>query len=112
MGTLNICSTIDDIEAHNIEPDCIGCHMPETIRPLVQGFPERPGRKHLWRGGHSPEMVTQALQVEIQKESENGNRFEYEIKTTNVGTHHKLPTGTPDRHILLKMSLLDKRKGS
>lgn len=110
MGTLNICTTITDIEANNIEPDCIGCHMPETFRPLVEGFPKRKGRKHLWRGGHSPEMVIQALQVEIREKSKEGNRFEYEIKTTNVGTHHRLPTGTPDRHILLRVSLLDKNK--
>ena len=108
VGNPNICTTMNEIEAGNIKPNCIDCHMPEITRPLVAGYPARKGRHHYWRGGHDPQMVSKDLDITIEQKSRKKNHYVYAIQLTNVGTHHKLPTGTPDRHIVITMNLLDK----
>ena len=40
---------------------CQNCYMPEIERPVAKDGPLRRGRQHLWRGGHDPEMVKQAV---------------------------------------------------
>lgn len=110
VGSPNICTTMNEIEAGNIQPNCIDCHMPPVTRPLVEGYPARQGRHHYWRGGHDPEMVSKDLDIAIKQLSKEGGRYTYEISLTNIGTHHKLPTGTPDRHIVITMNLLDNNK--
>jgi len=110
IGSPNICTTMNEIEAGKIRPNCIDCHMPPVTRPLVEGYPARKGRHHYWRGGHDPAMVSKDLDIAIKQVSKNGDRYTYEISLTNIGTHHKLPTGTPDRNIVITMSLLDEGK--
>jgi hypothetical protein len=56
----------------------------------------------LFRGGHSPEWVKKALRVEYRKESDR-----YVITLTNTGAAHSFPTGTPDRHLTLELTLMD-----
>lgn len=110
LGDPNICTTMNEIEASNIKPNCIECHMPKVTRPLVEGYPAREGRQHLWRGGHDKAMVSKDIDIQMNEISSKGNRHTYEIELTNIGTHHKLPTGTPDRHIVVTMNLLDQDK--
>jgi hypothetical protein len=45
------------------ELGCVECHMPAVQRPLVEGGVARMARRHLWRGGHDPEMVRKASQA-------------------------------------------------
>jgi hypothetical protein len=90
------CGTVAEVKKQGDEPDCIGCHMPEVIRPVAKGSRARKGGKHLFHGGHYPEMVRNALKVEYQKEA-------------NIGAVHYLPTGTPDRHLTLELRLIDKK---
>ena len=111
MGHLKICSTLDEIEARNNRPNCIGCHMPPITRPLVKGMSPRKGRKHLWRGAHSPEQVKKAISVTISKINAPSDLIskhspyvqDVAIKVTNTGTHHAFPTGTPDRHVIIRI---------
>lgn len=87
---------------------CVQCHMPLVERPLVEGGPVRPVRQHLWRGGHDPDMVKSALEVqfeEVMDESRDARRFV--LTLTNTGAAHYLPTGTPDRHLTVDLRLLD-----
>ena len=48
---------------HISELGCVECHMPAVQRPLVEGGVARMARRHLWRGGHDPEMVRKASQA-------------------------------------------------
>ncbi|MCP4933726.1 MAG: hypothetical protein GY927_05840 [bacterium] len=107
IGNPNLCSTMSEIEANKIKPNCIECHMPKITRPLMEGYPARLGRQHLWRGGHDPKMVSKDLRLEIKQRSNEGSNYAYDIVLTNIGTHHKLPTGVPDRHIIVTMELLN-----
>lgn len=103
------CGTVIEIAKKGQEPDCIGCHMPEVIRPMATGSKVREGKRHLFKGGHHPEMVKKALKVEYKKETDReGNTIKYLFTLTNTGAAHYLPTGTPDRHLTLELRLLDK----
>lgn len=103
------CGTVAEIEEGGNEIDCLECHMPAITRPAAFGMDDRPGRQHLFRGGHDPEMVQSALTVSHDQETgPKGTRFTFTL--TNTGTDHYLPTGTPDRHLTLDLKLLD-RKG-
>ncbi len=88
---------------------CVQCHMPLVQRPLVEGGQVRPVRRHLWRGGHDPDMVKSGLEVQFEEvagESPDSRRFV--LTLTNVGAAHYLPTGTPDRFLSIDFSLLDR----
>jgi len=76
---------------------CQNCHMPEINRPLMAGFPERPGRKHLWPGGYSKTQLQKVFEFKAMKENGKLN-----ISIKNAGAGHKVPTGDSDRFIDLK----------
>ena len=104
------CGTVAEITERGEEPDCIGCHMPEVIRPIAVGMEKRKGRKHLFWGGHYPQKVKEALKVEYKKKIiKDRDTYQFEFTLTNIGTTHYLPTGTPDRHLTLELKLLDKK---
>ncbi len=103
------CGTVAEVKGTGQEPDCVGCHMPEVIRPVAVGMEKRKGRKHLFWGGHFPQKVKEALDVEYKREFiRDRDTYRFDFTLTNIGTTHYLPTGTPDRHLTLELKLLDK----
>ncbi len=87
---------------------CVGCHMPLMRRPLVEDGPVRETRRHLWRGGHDPEMVRKALSIRLEEvPPPNKTKRLFKLMITNVGAGHYVPTGTPDRHLKVTLRLLD-----
>ena len=98
-------ATVDDARALG----CVECHMPLVQRALVDGGPLRPARRHLWRGGHDPEMVRSALDVRFDPlAGDAGVPRRFRLTLTNVGAAHYVPTGTPDRHLVLAVRLVDR----
>jgi len=88
---------------------CVECHMPAVTRPLVPGGPPRATRRHLWRGGHDPDMVRQGLDVQFTRQAgSSDNEATLVLRLENVGAGHYLPTGTPDRYLSVVLRLLDK----
>lgn len=87
---------------------CVECHMPLVERSIVEGGEVRAVRRHLWRGGHDPEMVKGGLQIDFDEDSVSlpGKR-RYKLVLTNTGAAHYFPTGTPDRHLTVRLRLLD-----
>jgi hypothetical protein len=70
----------------------------------------RPVRRHLWRGGHDPEMVKQGLDVQLKKTaSDSPGKQELILTVTNVGAAHYLPTGTPDRFLSVEFRVVDEQ---
>jgi hypothetical protein len=102
------CGTVAEISESGLKPDCIGCHMPQVSRPIASGGVVRRGRRHLFQGGHVPEMVKSALEVGYKIEELGGARVKLIVSLTNTGAAHYLPTGTPDRHLSLDLRLLDR----
>ncbi len=89
---------------------CQSCHMPEIERPVAEGGPLRLGRQHLWRGGHDPEMIRQALAVQLRADPpvpEPGDEVRLTLTLINAGAGHKIPTGDPDRHLSVEFETRD-----
>ena len=81
---------------------CQHCHMPATRRPLVAGFEARDGRKHLWPGGYSRDQLATVFSFDAKRSGD-----ELVIGITNNGAGHKVPTGDPDRFMILEFTWLD-----
>ncbi len=86
---------------------CVNCHMPLVQRPLVPGGKIRNVRRHLWRGGHDPKMVKQALTASFVKKSESSKNYLFLLTMENTGAAHYFPTGTPDRHLTVQLRAFD-----
>jgi hypothetical protein len=89
---------------------CQTCHMPEIERPVAVGGSVRQGRQHLWRGGHDPEMVKRAIDVNVvaaPAEPKPGEKIKVTLTLVNAGAGHKLPTGDPDRHFTVEFAVED-----
>lgn len=91
---------------------CQDCHMPEVDRPVAQGGPIRRGRRHLWRGGHDPEMIKRAVAIQVQADPTNpkpGEEVRLTLTLINAGAGHKIPTGDPDRYFTVEFLVRDGR---
>lgn len=99
------CGTVAEIAKSGREPDCIGCHMPAIRRSAAEDGPVRAGRRHLFMGGHVPDQVKKAVQVQYERRGKG----RFTVTLTNIGASHFVPTGTPDRHLTLELRLLDAR---
>ncbi|MBZ0170661.1 MAG: cytochrome c family protein [Kofleriaceae bacterium] len=74
---------------------CQSCHMP--------------GRRHLWRGIHDPEMVKQGVSVRLlldKKRYQVGEQLRAEITLTNTGVGHDVPTYVTPK-IVVRFELVD-----
>jgi hypothetical protein len=60
------------------EEHCQHCHMPD--------------RRHLWRGIHDRDMVSQALEVKAVAKEGKGDSRHLHVVLKNVGAGHHLPT--------------------
>ena len=91
---------------------CQSCHMPEVERPVTNGGPIRQGRRHLWRGGHDPDMVKRAVAVQVKAypaRPKAGEQVRFTLTLINAGAGHKIPTGDPDRHFTVEFIVQDKQ---
>lgn len=104
------CGNFAEIEETGVKINCIKCHMPRVKRAMAIGAQERVGGRHLWRGGHDQEMVKKAVKIDLKENTAKENKRDYTISLTNIGTKHRLPTGTPDRHLKVAFKLLDENK--
>ena len=92
---------------------CSHCHMPEVRRAVAAGGPVRNSRRHLFFGSKIPkekavseqerrfyDLYQSGLAVEIA-----GDPARLVLKNAHAG--HMLPTGDPERFILVKAEVLD-----
>jgi hypothetical protein len=70
--------------------------------------PKRDVNLHNLAGGHSIEQVKSALKVKIKEVKREGSSLRVGVEVANVGSGHKIPTGTPSRKLLLKVIVRDK----
>jgi hypothetical protein len=94
---------------------CPSCHMPEVRRAVAVGGPVRNSRRHLFLGSKIPkreqlsererryyDLYPSGLSVEIP-----GEGPAWKLVLTNAHAGHWLPTGDPERFILVKAELVD-----
>ena len=107
------CSTFPEYEAgpyYKSGTTCQDCHMPFVQRPIVPGGPVRDTRRHLWQGGHFPEMIKRAVTVDLTANAysfQPGQVAEFTLRLINSGAGHKLPTGDPDRYFTITFEVID-----
>ncbi|TGN03391.1 multiheme c-type cytochrome [Leptospira dzoumogneensis] len=102
---------------------CGSCHMGELQRKLVKpelNTPIRTSHKHSFIGGGVPKKFElyekqipggykTGLKIEPVQWNKKGNDLEYSVSLKNEKAAHNIPTGDPERFILLKISLLDSK---
>jgi hypothetical protein len=90
---------------------CSHCHMPAVTRVVGAGGPQRASRRHLFIGSKIPketslpaahrayyDLFAPGLSVKLEPRR---------LVVTNARAGHLLPTGDPERFILVKAELLD-----
>ena len=91
---------------------CQDCHMPiEPGKKIVyqEGkSSKRPVNLHNLAGGHSIEQIRSAVKVEIRDISHDDDILFVTVHVTNVNSGHKIPTGTPSRQLVLRVSVRDR----
>ncbi len=101
----SLCGTVNEVFDSSDTVNCAKCHMEKIERELVEGGPVRRGSRHYWRGGHDNKMVKRALTIELDDRSDPVSaEKKFQLRITNRGSEHKVPTGSPDR--LLEISFL------
>jgi hypothetical protein len=96
---------------------CPECHMPRVTRSHATGAPEREGGRHHWPGSLLPKDAWSAeeaalfadwapgtdARIEAPAAAPPGERATAILHLENVRAGHKLPTGDPERHYILRM---------
>jgi hypothetical protein len=90
---------------------CQVCHMQPVTRPQADGEPPRPGRRHWWPGagiykvegiGPPLDQLGPGLGVDVKATAEG-----LVVQLSNSAAGHLLPTGDPERFILVEVVFLD-----
>lgn len=105
-------------------PDCVDCHMPTTRRLIAEDFPHLPHREvnqHHWVGSGIPKWYEgydsllvrgyrPGLEVTAGKLSPRkpGRTATLPLTLTNARAGHYLPTGDPERFLLVVVAIEDK----
>jgi hypothetical protein len=83
--------------------------FPDAETGIVAGWIRPAGsvRRHAWFGPRQPEsgLLEHAATLHVQLRKE-GDLWIAQVTTTNSGCGHALPTGEPQRQVLLKVDLL------
>lgn len=70
----------------------------------------RKSGRHLWKGGHFPDMIKRAITVKVKTDKEihrPGERARFTVTLTNAGAGHRIPTGDPDRFFTVRFRVVD-----
>jgi hypothetical protein len=95
-----------------ITETCQSCHMARIERPMVVGGPVRVGGRHTWGGSGIAKDSTPAhpglngldLQVSAPTRAVDGERVKVIMTLSNVRAGHMVPSGDPERHVVLRVS--------
>jgi len=92
------------------EKNCKSCHMEEVTREIVPGYGERKSHYHFFAGSGIPKfdsVTTKMLNglAFYPSEVSIGYALKYSLRLRNEFAGHKVPTGDPERFILIKFQL-------
>ena len=97
--------------------NCISCHMPETHRSIVAGMPSRKSRFHSFPASGIPKLDTlkperlESLSFkasQLKKTYRESDSLQFSLSLTNDFAGHKVPSGNPERFIMVVMTIYDK----
>ena len=96
--------------------NCLDCHMPETQRAIVPGMPVRKSRYHSFPGSGIPKLDTLSPErleslgfyASQPKSYLRINEYiDFNLSLTNESAGHRVPSGDPERFIIIDFSLTD-----
>ncbi len=86
---------------------CQRCHMRTYVGSAARRAPRRDDlHKHGWPGSTVRAMRQKALKLEL-KATKEGTQVRAEVKVTNVGAAHSVPSGMGPRYVALQVAVLD-----
>jgi Cytochrome c554 and c-prime len=85
---------------------CQDCHMPWNVAPLAVGSAARVNAAHHGFWGETGELRKGSLTVKTTIE-QTGERLRLQILVKNSGAGHYVPTGLPERRVVLEATTLD-----
>ncbi len=97
--------------------NCKSCHMPDTIRSIVPGYERRKSRQHYFMGSGIPKFIDKPTKMlnglfieplNFKHNSKTGDTLHFDVDITNKYAGHKVPTGDPERFIIIEQSIYDK----
>lgn len=96
--------------------NCISCHMNETERPLMEGFPKRKSHMHFFTGSGIPKFDTVKTTIQnglafypakFNQKINATDSLSFTLKVKNEFAGHRVPSGDPERFILINFELSD-----
>ena len=96
--------------------NCISCHMPLIDRKIAMGFGKKKSHQHHFPGSGIPKFIGRKsigltglkFMTEITQETyKPGETATFRLKVENKYAGHKIPTGDPERFILVKFAIKD-----
>lgn len=95
---------------------CQSCHMPGSTGIAADGPAapqdaprDRPLHSHRFRGPHNdPALLREAATLQQQATRTADGGLQLQLSVTNSGTGHDLPSGLPERLIVLRVSAKDR----
>ncbi len=97
--------------------NCISCHMPETHRSIMAGMPPRKSRFHSFPASGIPKLDTlkperlESLSFktsQLKKIYHSSDSLDFSFSLSNDFAGHRVPSGNPERFIMVEMFLFDK----
>jgi hypothetical protein len=88
-------------EYQNRGMSCQKCHMPGTRAEVASGAGERNGVSNHSLLGRANDLRRRALKATAVVRA-NADGLEIEVEVRNVGAGHRVPTGLPDRRIVVR----------
>lgn len=98
------------------QKNCISCHMAETQREVVVGFGQRKSRFHTFAGSGIPKVKGAEAPMlnglafysgKLKANYATGEQLAYTFKVKNEHAGHRVPTGDPERFIIITFELLN-----
>jgi hypothetical protein len=96
--------------------NCISCHMPETHRTLVEGYPAKKSHFHSFPASGIPKHDTlkpamlKSLEFyasDFKKIFKSTDSIKFSLTLKNEHAGHRVPSGDPERFMLIDLQLKD-----
>jgi len=115
LNGLNVCDTTRAWRESRYAKEgktCQSCHMPSMTGPAATGVAapadapkNRTRHSHIFRGPNSdPSILATAATLAQEVKRDADGELRIQVKVTNSGTGHDMPSGLPDRLIALKVT--------
>jgi hypothetical protein len=87
--------------------NCQACHMPDSHDEVARGSPARDGVPHHGFLGSDGMLRRRALTLKLEV-AEHSGRLQVTVALANKRAGHRVPTGLPERRLVLRVRTVDR----